>query len=149
MWRDKLLLPTIPALVFTAAVLIPMYIMVLGPLTVYWPFGDPCTTAIRGKISNLSGFDFETTSTECSAVAHWGWTSVFVSAAGDRKKTLLFKYDPAVDEMPVISVADRTHITIAVLRVSELIFQMHDWGDVHIEYQIGHVGPYDQPADWR
>ena len=143
MKRENALLQLVPGVVFAGVVLIPFYV-VLASIAGLWPY-DPCTTEIRNKIPGVSGLDFETTRTDCAAIAKWGWVSVFISVSGDAKKTLLFKYDPVVDELPTISVADPTHVTITVPRVAELFFQMHNWGDVHIEYRIGHVGPYSHP----
>ena len=143
MKRERAVMPLVPGVVFAAVVLVPMY-FIIAPIAGLWPY-EPCTSETRGRISGLAGFDFETTRTDCDAIAKWAGVNVFVSAAGDTKKTLLFKYDPVVDEMPTISVADPTHVTITVPRIAALFFQMHDWGGVHIEYEIGHVGPYANP----
>jgi hypothetical protein len=143
MKRESTLLQLVPGIVFAGVVLIPIY-LIIAPIAGLWPY-DPCITEIREKISNRSGFDFETTRTDCDAIAKSAWVSVFVSVSGDREKTLLFKYDPVVDEMPVISVANPAHITISIPRVAQLFFQKHDWRGVDIEYQIGHVGSYAKP----
>lgn len=143
MKRESTLLQLVPAVVFAAFVLIPMY-LIIAPIAGLWPF-DPCTSEIRQKISNLSGFDFQTTYTDCDAIAKWAYVRVLGSRAGKWEKTLLFEYDPNIDEIPAISVTDPTHIVITIPLVSSIRFQMHDWGDVHIEYRIGRV-IYEGPS---
>jgi hypothetical protein len=111
----------------------------------FWPFlwliwsPNACITETRQKISNLSGFDFESTFTDCDVIAKWAYVRVLGSRAGKGEKTLLFEYDPNIDEIPEISIVDPTHIVITIPLVSSIKFQMHDWGDVHIEYRIGRV----------
>ncbi len=137
MKRVSTLLQLVPGFVFAGVVLIPIY-LIIAPIAGLWPY-DPCTTEIREKISNRSGFDFETTYTDCDAIAKWAYVRVLGSRAGKGGKTLLFEYDPNIDEIPEISVTDPTHLVITIPLVSSIKFQMHDWGNVHIEYRIGRI----------
>jgi hypothetical protein len=117
-------------------------LMLIGAFSpILWLIWSPntCVTETRQKISNLSGFDFESTFTDCDAIAKWAYVRVVGSRAGKGEKTLLFEYDPNIGEVPEISVTDPTHIVITIPLVSSIKFQMRDWGDVHIEYRIGRV----------
>ena len=137
MKRGNVLVQLAPGVVFAAVVLVPMY-FITAPIAGIWPF-DPCSTEIREKIPNLLGFKFETTYTDCDAIAKWAYVRVLASHAGQGEKTLLFEYDPNIDEIPEISVVDPTHIVITIPLVSSIKFQRHDWGGVRIEYRIGRV----------
>jgi hypothetical protein len=113
---------------------------VVTPLVQYFWSQSHCTTETREKISNLSGFDFETTRTACDTSDSTTWVRLSVSPAGQRKETLLFEFIPDKDDdIPTISVADSSHIVIVIPVVSSVRFQMHDWQNVHIEYRIGRV----------
>jgi hypothetical protein len=140
--RDSRGVPVDAVLRLTVFLTLSLGLMLIGTFwPILWLIWSPntCITETRQKISNLSGFDFESTFTGCDAIAKWAYVRVFGSRAGKWGKTLLFEYDPNIDEIPEISVLDPTHIVITIPLVSSIKFQMHDWGNVHIEYRIGRV----------
>ena len=113
---------------------------VVTPLVQYFWSQSHCTTETREKISNLFGFDLETTRTACDTSDSTTWVRLSVSPTGQRKETLLFEFIPDKDDdIPMISVTDSSHIVIAIPVVASVRFQMHDWRNVHVEYRIGRV----------
>jgi hypothetical protein len=112
-------------------------------------FGEPvCRTEVQGRLAGLSGFDFEISETSCffdPAV------SVFVSKAGEKKKTLLFKYTPIyVGPYPTVTSIDEHAIQISVSRVSSIFCRRDKWDALTVKYDIGAVeypGVQAQPAE--
>ena len=101
-------------------------------------FGEStCFTEVKGRLSGLSGFDFEISETSCffdPAV------SVFVSKADKRKKTLLFKYVPVyVGPYPTITWVDEHTVQISVSSVSSIFCRKDKWGTLTVKYDIGPV----------
>lgn len=110
--------------------------------------GPVCLTEVRGRLSGLSGLDFEISETGCSAIAKDDAVSVLVSKAGERKKTLLFKYDPVyVDPYPTITSIDEHTVEISISRVSFIFCRRDRWDALTVKYDIGVVDyPDAQPA---
>lgn len=110
---------------------------VVTPVVEHFWSQSHCATETRQKISNLSGFDFETTRTACSPPGRPTWVRVFASPAGRNEEMLLFEFEPGNDrDLPIISVTDPTHILVAIPHVLDVRRQVHDWGNVHVEYRI-------------
>jgi len=123
--------------------------IVLLPLAVIELFllPDACITEIREKTSNLSGFDFEMSETDCSAFGKDAAVSVFVSTAGGHEKALLFKYDPGgVGPLPSIVVSDQGNISISITQISSIFSQSRKWKNSSIDYDIAHI-EYPDPVD--
>jgi len=100
-----------------------------------------CVTETRKKISNLSGFDFEISETDCSGFGATASISVFVLTAGGHEKTLLFKYGPEDDGqlLPSIAVSDQGNIAISILEVADIVSQQRKWKNSFVDYYIGYV----------
>src|SRR6185437_15715280 len=93
---------------------------------------------VRGKISDLSGFDFEISETDCDTLAKDASVSVLASKHGETKQTLLFKYDPLwFEPVPSITFLDQRTVKISIPRVSSLFFQRNQWNGLSIVYEIG------------
>jgi len=107
-----------------------------------------CITETRKKVSNLSGFDFEISETDCSGFGATASISVFVSTAGGHEKTLLFKYGPEDDGqlLPSIVVSDQGNISISIAEISSIFSQIHKWKNSPVEYHIEYVH-YPDPVD--
>ena len=102
------------------------------------PTPHTCITETHKKISDLSGFDFEVSETDCSTLGEDASISVFASKPGQTKKMLLFKYGPASAEpMPVITSVGQHAVEISVSRISDLIFRRDDWEGLTVNYNIG------------
>jgi len=111
-------------------------------------FGEPvCRTEVQRRLAGLSGFDFQISETSCffdPAV------SVFVSKAGEKKKTLLFKYTPIyVGPYPTVTSIDEHAVQISVSRVSSIFCRRDKWDALTVKYDIGFVEypGYFQPAE--
>jgi hypothetical protein len=103
------------------------------------------------KITNLSGADFEITDTDCDLIAKEEFVSVYVSrtvAKGQswfsgwrNRKTLLFRYDPGMPDnpLPSINASGENKILISIPDISSVSFQSRNWGDVSVDYAIGHI----------
>jgi hypothetical protein len=99
-----------------------------------------CITESDKKITDLSGFDFEITTTYCSGFAKSEHTKIYASKSGERGQTLLFEYDPIYFiELPTISIPEKTRIIIAVARVSSIVTSRDEWRGMKIEYNIGEI----------
>jgi hypothetical protein len=105
-------------------------------------------TETKMKVTNLSSGDFEVTYTNSDSLAKEEFVSVYVSKSGQSfftkwipRKTLLFRYDPAMSNSPLpsISASGSNRILISIPRVSSVIFQTRSWGNVSVDYEIGHV----------
>jgi hypothetical protein len=100
--------------------------------------GEPvCRTEVQGRLAGLSGFDFEISETSCffdPAV------SVFVSKAGEKQKTLLFKYTPIyVGPYPTVTSIDEHAVQISVSPVSSIFCRKDKWETLTVKYGIGVV----------
>ena len=94
-----------------------------------------CRTEVQGRLAGPSGYDFEISETSCffdPAV------SVFVSKAGEKKKTLLLKYTPIyVGPYPTITSIGEHVIQISVSRVSSMFCRRDKWNAMTVKYDIG------------
>jgi hypothetical protein len=103
-----------------------------------------CMTTVHQRIAGLSGFDFEVSETDCDGLAKDATTSVFVSKAGQAKKTLLFKYvPPGFDAVPTITSLDEHTVRISIRRVPTIFCRSEKWQTLTVKYDIGVV---DYPA---
>ena len=99
---------------------------------------NACLTMEHQRISNVSGFDFEISETDCDLVAKDAAISVFISKAGQSKKTLLFKYvPPGYGTLPSITAIDDHTIKISIWRVPVIFCRKEKWQTLTIEYAIG------------
>jgi hypothetical protein len=137
------------AAVYLACIIAPLgsaYLLLAAVGLAWTPY--TCIIETRKKIPNLSGFDFEITETDCSTLGEDASVSVFVSKGGDRTKTLLFKYGPAVDNiLPSIAVNKESNFLISIPRVSDVRFQEHRWQNMSIQYNIAHIDYPDVKND--
>lgn len=107
-----------------------------------------CTTETRMKTS-LPAADIEVVYLSCDTIAKQDSIDVYVLKAGTNKqsllirwlykKTLVFRYDPAVEDgpLPVIRASGRDRIVIEVPRVSSVLVKAKSWRNVSIDYEIG------------
>lgn len=102
-------------------------------------FWDVCITESRGKITNLSGYDFEISETNCDLIAKDDAVSVLVSRTGQTKQTPVFKFGPAREVRPIIKLIDPHTIQISIAWVSDVYFKNDKWEDLSIEYDIGRI----------
>jgi hypothetical protein len=99
-----------------------------------------CTTTVHQRIAGLSGFDFEISETDCDVLAKDAAKSVFISKAGQTKKTLLFKYvPPGFDAIPTIISLDEHTIQISIRRVPAIFCRRDKWETLTVKYEIGVV----------
>jgi hypothetical protein len=97
-----------------------------------------CITEMHGKVSDVAGFDFEVSETDCDTLAKDASISVFASKAGQAHKTLLFKYGPAGgDPFPLITPIDQHSVQISVPWISDVIFRRDGLKDLSVVYKIG------------
>jgi hypothetical protein len=107
-----------------------------------------CTTETKMKMS-LPGEDVEVVYLSCDTLAKQDTIDVYVMNAGANKqpswirwlykKTLVFRYDPALEDgpLPAIRASGRNRIVIAVPEVSSVLVKARNWRDVSIDYEIG------------
>jgi hypothetical protein len=122
--------------IWATVVLVPtyLYLVMLG----LDPTANFCITEVRGRISGVSGFDFEIIETNCDTLAKDVSISVFASRPGRPKKVLLFEFDPAYDDlMPVITLVDQHTVRISIPRISSLILRREKLKGLTVIYQIG------------
>ena len=103
-------------------------------------FINACNTETLTTIKNLSGLDFEITSTECDIIAKDASINVFVGKTGTGKQTLIFKFDPIMIVnsryvVPSIRVMDND-IVISIERTGDIYSREDKWNDYNIEYKI-------------
>ena len=117
------------------------FIFVIVNEVVYWMFAA-CFTEPRGKITNLSGYDFEISYTDCDYGMGAGdyYTSVFASRVGQSKKTLLFKYDSGPNDLPSITAVSPLAIEISIPQIDALYSARTHLDDLSILYKIGVIG---------
>jgi hypothetical protein len=101
---------------------------------------DTCLTETRETISDLSGYEFLVTETNCDTLAKTNWVRVFVSRAGDSKRDLIFIYDPTDDTLvPNIAVDPNGNIAISIAAVEAIVQQEREWRGAKVAYSIGKV----------
>ncbi len=97
-----------------------------------------CITEVRGRTTDVSGFDFEVSETNCDTFAKTVTISVFASRPGRPRKVLLFKFFPAFnDKLPVVSAVDQHTVRISIPEISSLAFRREKLGDLSVNYSIG------------
>jgi hypothetical protein len=112
------------------------------------PYANTTRTEVR--LHNIGGDDYEVTYTSSDTLAKNEWISVYVSKTRSgvdslvpdwlQKKTLLFRYDPAISiDPPAIEEVGPHVIRISISRVSSIFYKRGSWDDLSIEYQIGSV----------
>jgi hypothetical protein len=114
-----------------------------------------CTSESRGGLSNVSGWDLEIEYTACDLLAKDEAISVYASLHRPdgsqrrwfRKRTLIFRYDPAgPDELlPGFESAGPDGILISVPAVSSISVQQHILGNTTVNYHVGRID-YPDPA---
>jgi hypothetical protein len=107
-----------------------------------------CTAETKMKTS-LPGEDVEVVYLSCDTLAKQDTIDVYFMKAGANKqpslirwlykKTLVFRYEPALEDgpLPVIRASGRNRIVIAVPRVSSILVKFRNWRNVSIDYEIG------------
>jgi len=110
-----------------------------------------CSSETEKRIVDISGYDFEIVDTDCDALAKEEFVSVYVSKTEGNKnpllvkllgrKTLLFRYDPAMwnSPLPLVTASGPNRILVSIPRVSSVLFQRRNWEHILINYDIGHV----------
>lgn len=116
----------------------------LNPLTAW-----ACTSESKGGLSNVSGWDLDIEYTACDLLAKEEAISVYATPyrpggsqhSWFRKRTLLFRYDPAgPDELlPGFESAGADRILISVPEVSSISVQQHVLGKTTVNYHIGRI----------
>lgn len=114
-----------------------------------------CSSETRMTLPDISGGEFEVIYTNCDTVAKDESISVYVSARSWvakllAKKTLLFRYDPAISNSPLPSIkpSGQNRILISIPRVSSISFQSRKWGAIEVDYEIGKID-YPEPGESR
>lgn len=109
-----------------------------------------CYSETKMTLPDISGGDFEIIYTSCDVLAKDESISGYVSkrswvAKLLARKTLLFRYDPALwnSPLPSIRTSGQNRILVSVPRVSEIIFQSRKWENLSVDYDVGHI---DNPA---
>jgi len=121
-----------------------LYLAMLGLA----PTPDDCITEVHGRISGVSGFDFEISETNCDTLAKTATISVFASKPGRPKKVLLFKFFPAYDDLlPVITPVDQHTVQISIPEISSLFLRRDKLKDLTVIYKIDVIDYPDSDAD--
>ncbi|MBI3705572.1 MAG: hypothetical protein HY244_17390 [Rhizobiales bacterium] len=115
---------------------IPIWILVflVGGLYVS---GPSCETKIEKKLPDVSGIDFEISTTMC-----WGssYSTIAASRKGEKHRTILLEYDPITwIGLPTISMPGSDRIVIAAPWVSAVFAKRDHWRGMRIEYDIGKI----------
>jgi hypothetical protein len=121
-------------------------VLLIGPLLVLpaillAPLIGACSTEVKRQIRDLSGFDFEIDETECDLLAKDAGSSILISNTGEHKKTVLFKFGPADDDLlPAIKV-DKQHsiVLISISHISFVYLRKDRWRNMTAKYDIGRV----------
>jgi hypothetical protein len=98
-----------------------------------------CLAQTRENISNLSGFDFEVTETDCDTLGNDSSVSVFAFQFGRTQKELLFRYGPAGDATPTMLSTGEHAIRLSIPRVSDIIFCRNHLEGLSVDYEIGTI----------
>jgi hypothetical protein len=126
--------------VYTVAAYLVAAILPLAAL--YWVLVagvGSCLTETLKRFSNVSGYDFEVTHTGCDFIAKDESVRVLVSSGARTQQTLLFKYDPAVQALPVVELVGANAFRISVPRISSLIYRRDRWENLSFDYDIGSI----------
>jgi hypothetical protein len=126
------------------------FAMLAFPITPFVVFGgafyilyavNACITEVRNDGISRSSLRFQITETYCSTLGEDAAISVYGLNEASGGRTLLFRYGPASDDLPLpeIDVTDQHIITIAVPIVSDIFFQLGRWNNRLIRYDIGHI----------
>jgi hypothetical protein len=112
---------------------------------------NACISEELETIPDASGTKIEVIYTNCDTLAKDESVRVYFSNAGQgdswlskwrSHRTLVFEYDPgglAGNPKPIIQSQDKARVLISVPTVSSISTQRKRWGDVSIDYKIGHV----------
>jgi len=128
------------------AVLYGIVYMLLTAALEFWVSGV-CLTEELANFPNVSGFDFEVSETDCW---HSPDITVFVSNAGQRKKTPLFTYAADAHPVPAITSIDEHTVQMSIRKVRVIYCRRNKWEDLTIKYDIGFIeypdnrGPPDE-----
>jgi hypothetical protein len=122
--------------VIPTASLITITYLILAMVGIAWtPYS--CTTEVRERFADVSGFSFEISETDCDTLAKDASISVFASRTGGVEKTLLLKYGPAgVDDLPTITSTDQHAVLISIKKISDLIFHRTRLKELSVVYKI-------------
>jgi hypothetical protein len=138
---------TLLACLFVPAVILLVGYLLLAATGLIWPFG-PCSSEIRGRVHDVSGFDFEIDETYCDTIAKTATISVFALRPGQAKKILLFKFFPAFDDLiPQITTVDRHTIRISISKISSSFLRRCKLMDLTIDYKIDVIDYPDRVSD--
>jgi hypothetical protein len=109
---------------------------------------NACITEVKSEGISRSSLSFQITETYCSTLGEDAAVSVYGLNEAGGGRTLLFKYGPASDDLPLpeIDVSDQHTITITVPIVSDVFVQLGRWDNRPIRYNIGHID-YPSPND--
>jgi len=115
---------------------IPIWILVflVGGLYVS---GPSCETKIEKKLPDVSGIDFEISTTMC-----WGssYSTIVASRKGEKRRTILFVYDQLTwIDLPTITMSANDRIVISVEQIGAVYERRYEWRGMHIGYQIGKI----------
>jgi len=131
------------ALAIGGAVVAAVEVLFLAAVGLWSPYG--CTKTVHQRVAGLSGLDFEISEMGCDLLVKDTTTSVFISKAGGKKKTLLFKYfPPGFDTIPTIALLDEHTIQISIWRAPIIFCRRDKWETLTVKYNIGVV---DYPFD--
>lgn len=123
-----------------------LLVLVLGVASgiIPTPWNPACMTQTLREISNLSGYDFKITETNCDLLAKDDAIRVFISPTGKHQDALLFQFDPVYLRgegyvMPTITVSDEGNVSMSVREVASIAVQKPRWQNISIEYDIGRI----------
>ncbi len=134
---DRYLLLGVAYLTFPLWVVAIFVALFVAYVRIFDPF---CDTLIEKKITDLSGFNFEISTTYCTTIGTFSYTDIFASRVGEKRKTLLFEYDQlSWIDLPTISVPENDRIVIAAPLVGEIAARRYRWRSVRIDYEIGKI----------
>lgn len=107
---------------------------------------NACLSQQWEDIPNVAGLRFQVEYMNCDTLAKDEAVSVYVletqQGAGDKnRRTLVFRYDPGgiQNQVPKITASGNHKVLISVPEVSSITAQRRNWGEVDIDYNIGHV----------
>ena len=92
-----------------------------------------CFTDVLGKVSGLSGFDFEISETDCW---HNPAVSVFVSKAGHSTKSRLIEYYRGKNPPPAITLVGKNTVQISLQKPDDIFCWRETWGPLKIRYEV-------------
>lgn len=96
-----------------------------------WYKSRVCAEEVLAKVSDILGFDFETSTADCW---HSPETSVFISKHGQGPKTLVLLYDSS--EVPTITLIDKSTVRITLGDIGYIYCRNDRWQDLAIKYDI-------------